>query len=87
MQKYLKNLILLNKDISFYIPSADAADIIELGKIIKTTDEITVRSYVDGETYNIYTSDIVNFKNKGINKIWQTQILTRKNISKLFKKK
>jgi len=88
MQKHLKNLTLLNKDVNFYVPSAAADSIVELGRVVKNNQEgLVVRSYVDGEKYNIYVSDIVGLKNKGINKIWQIQISIRKNISTLFKKK
>ena len=85
MQNHLRNLLWLNKDVNFIIPSAGLDDAIEHGKVIEVKNGLRVRSYVDGYVHDLYFSDIVNFKNKGINTIWQTEILIHKSLSKVFK--
>ena len=84
MQNPLKNLLWLNKEVIFYVPSASVDNLKELGKVVSVDGTgPQVRSYVDGYVHDLLFEDVVKFKNKGLNSIWQTKRMLKP--SKLFK--
>ena len=85
MQNPLKNLLWLNKEVVFYVPSVSIEELKEQGKVVSITDSgPRVRSHVDGYVHDILFEDVVKFKNKGLNSIWQTKTMFKP--SRLFKR-
>jgi len=63
----------------------DISELKELGKVISVDKNgLHVRSHVDGYVYDIHFNDVVKFKNKGLDAVWQTKI--KMAPSRLFKK-
>ena len=84
MQNPLKNLLWLNKEVVFYVPSISIDEFKEMGKVVSVSDTgPQVRSHVDGYVHDLLFEDVVKFKNKGLNSIWQTKRMLKP--SKLFK--
>ena len=89
MQNPLKNLLWLNKEVIFYVPSASVDNLKELGKVVSVDGTgPQVRSYVDGYVHDLLFEDVVKFKNKGLNSICQTKTtLKPSKLLKTFKRK
>ena len=89
MQNPLKNLLWLNKEVVFYVPSISIDEFKEMGKVVSVSDTgPQVRSHVDGYVHDLLFEDIVKFKNKGLNSIWQTKrAFQPSKLSKIFKRK
>jgi len=84
VQNRLKNLLWLNKEIIFYVPSVSIDELKEVGKVVSMSGTgPKVRSHVDGYVHDLLFDDVVKFKNKGLNSIWQTKMMLQP--SKLFK--
>ena len=89
MQNPLKNLLWLNKEVMYYVPSASIDELKEMGIVI-FVDKAgpRVKSLVDGYIHDILFEDVVKFKDKGLNTIWQTKrMLKPSKLSKMFKMK